>query len=62
MTVAPTVKSNGSMPWNKIYVDLSNPFNSGITQRDIYIEARLPSGQATATANIDNLKILRLAP
>ncbi|MEO8591410.1 MAG: hypothetical protein ABI432_18665 [Flavobacteriales bacterium] len=62
VTVAPTLKSNGSMPWNKIYIDLSTPFNSGISQRDIYIEARLPSGQASATGYIDNLKILRLTP
>lgn len=60
--VAPTLKSNGSMPWNKIYIDLSNAFNLGITERDIFIEASLPSGQATATAYIDNLKILRLTP
>ena len=60
--VAPTLKSNGTMPWNKIYIDLSSAFNLAITQRDIYIEARLPSGQASATANIDNLKLLRLTP
>lgn len=60
--VGPTLKDNGSMPWNKIYIDLSNAFNLGISERDIYIEASLPSGQASATAYIDNLKILRLTP
>lgn len=62
VTVGPTLKSNGSNPWNKIYIDLSNPFNSDISQRDVFIEARLPTGQTTATGYIDNLKVLRLAP
>ncbi|MFN6177582.1 MAG: hypothetical protein ACK46G_08615 [Flavobacteriales bacterium] len=58
--VAPTVRSNGFMPWNKIYVDLTGFFNSpGVSQRDIYLEARLPDGATSGTVYLDNLKIVR---
>lgn len=52
----------GSVVWNKIYVDLSNFFNrAGISGRDIYIAAQLPSGWSRAAAYFDNLKIIRPA-
>jgi hypothetical protein len=58
--VTPTVQSGGYMPWNKIYIDLTGFFNSpGLTDRDIYIEARLASGQTSGSAYIDNFKLVR---
>ncbi len=58
--VGPTVRSNGFMPWNKIYVDITGFFNSpGVTQRDIYLEARLPNGASSGSVYLDNLKIVR---
>ncbi|MCB0767266.1 MAG: hypothetical protein KDB95_08660 [Flavobacteriales bacterium] len=54
--------SAGSVVWNKIYVDLSDFFNrAGISGRDIYIAAYLPSGRSRAAAYFDNLKIIRPA-
>lgn len=58
--VTPTAQSGGYMPWNKIYIDLTGFFNSpGLTDRDIYIEARLASGQSSGSAYIDNFKLVR---
>jgi hypothetical protein len=60
--VAPTRRSDGTMPWNKLYVDLSGFFNSATSQRDLYIEAQLPEGSSSAEVYLDNLKIIRLQP
>lgn len=58
--VTPTVQSGGYMPWNKIYIDLTGFFNStGLTDRDIYIDARLATGQTSGSAYIDNFKLVR---
>jgi hypothetical protein len=56
--IAPSKRADGTMPWKKIYIDLSPVFNSGVTQRDIYFEASLPSGQATGTVYLDNIKLV----
>lgn len=58
--ISSTRKSNGYMPWSKIHIDLSPVFNTTISQRDIYIEARLPDGQATGEVYFDNIKLLRI--
>lgn len=60
--VAPTRRSDGTMPWNKLYVDLSGFFNSATSLRDIYIEAQLPEGSTGAEVYLDNLKVIRLEP
>ncbi len=60
--VPATLRSDGSMPWNKLYVDLSSFFNSPIAERDIYIEAELPEGSGSAEVYLDNVKLLRLQP
>lgn len=60
--LVPTGENSGNMPWNKIYIDLSPVFNSGIAERDIFIEADLPSGQGSAEVYLDNFKLLRVAP
>lgn len=57
--LVPTRRSDGSMPWNKVYIDLSTVFNAGVTQRDIYLEASLPSGSGSAEIYLDNLKLVR---
>lgn len=59
--LVPTGEHAGSMPWNKIYIDLSPVFNSAIAERDIFIEADLPDGQGSAEVYIDNFKLLRIA-
>lgn len=58
----PTLRGDGSMPWNKVYIDLSGLFNSPVSQRDLFIEARLPSGRSSGEAYIDNIKLLRMQP
>ncbi|MFN3875005.1 MAG: hypothetical protein ACK4L7_03710 [Flavobacteriales bacterium] len=58
----PTLRSDGSMPWNKAYIDLSGLFNSPVSQRDIYIEVRLPEDRSNGQAYIDNVKLLRMQP
>lgn len=60
VTITPTLKDNGSMPWSKIHIDLSTPFNAVIAERDIYIEAILPDGQSTGQVYFDNFKFLRI--
>jgi hypothetical protein len=57
--VSPTKREDGSMPWNKIYIDLQSawPF-TGVTDRKFYIEASLPSGQSTGTVYLDNIKVI----
>lgn len=52
----------GSISWNKVYIDLTDYFNlGGISGRDFYIGAQLPSGRAGAAAYFDNIKLLRPA-
>lgn len=57
--LVPTRRSDGTMPWNKVYIDLSGLFNSGVSERDIFIEASLPSTVASASVFLDNLKLVR---
>lgn len=59
--VTPTLRGDGSTFWNKIYVDLSPVFNLGVTGRDIFIEATLPSGTSTAQVLLENIKIVRIS-
>jgi hypothetical protein len=58
--IVPTKRSNGSMPWSKIHIDLSPMFNAAVAQRDFYIEAVLPNGQASGEVYFDNIKLLRV--
>jgi hypothetical protein len=60
--VAPTRNTSGGTSWNKIHIDLSPVFNTGISQRDIYIEARLPNALTSGTVLLDNIKLLRVTP
>ncbi len=57
-----THRSDGSMPWSKVYIDLSGFFNSPVSQRDIYIEAQLPESRSSAQVYFDNIKLLRIQP
>ncbi len=57
-----THRSDGTMPWSKVYVDLSGFFNSPVSERDLFIEALLPSGNASAQVYFDNIKLLRIQP
>lgn len=56
--IAPSKQVDGSLPWKKIYIDLSPVFNSGVSQRDIYFEAALPSGQGGGRVYLDNIKLV----
>lgn len=58
----PTHRSDGTMPWNKVYVDLSPFFNTAVSQRDIFIEAELPANRSEASIYLDNIKLLRIQP
>ena len=61
--VSETSTNDASMPWNRIYIDLSPLFNQGgITMRDIYIEASLPSGRTSGQVYLDNVKLVRTTP
>lgn len=61
--ISPTLRADGSMPWNKIYIDLSPRFNlAGISQRDFYLEASLPTGSNLGRGFFDNLKVVRGGP
>ena len=54
---------NGGLDWNKAYIDISSFMGTaGISQRDIYITASLPSGQASAHVYLDNVKLVRSDP
>lgn len=57
--IAPTTQGDGSTAWNRIYIDLSPVFNTGVSQRDIYISAALPSGQSSGHVYLDNIKLVR---
>ena len=57
---SPTKKSDGSMPWNKIYFDLATPWNvPGAQDKRFFIEANLPSGASTGIVEVDNIKLVR---
>lgn len=59
VVLVPTVPEGG-LRWNKVYIDLSEFFNTaGITGRDIYISAQLPAGQSTAHVYMDNVKLVQ---
>lgn len=60
--VAPTTLAAGGTQWNKIHIDLSPVFNTVISQRDFFLEARLPDGVTSAAVYFDNIKLLRIAP
>lgn len=50
---------DGSMPWNKIYIDMGTAWNlPGALDKRFYIEASLPSGATTATVDVDNIKLV----
>lgn len=59
VTIEPTTQHGGTSAWKKIYIDLSTPFNSAISQRDIYISGTLPSGYAQGHVYFDNIKLVR---
>jgi hypothetical protein len=59
--VAPTLRADGGMPWNKIHIDLSGLFNvPGTTEKKFYIEAYLEPGETSALFYFDNLKLVHL--
>lgn len=58
--VVPTRRSDGTMPWNKIYIELSSRWNlAGITQRNFYLEVSLPSDRNSGQVYFDNIKVVR---
>lgn len=56
----PTRKADGSMPWNKIYVDLGEPWNTGgALDKRFYIKAQLENGATSGVVEVDNIKLVR---
>lgn len=56
----PTKAADGSMPWNKIYVDLAEPWNvSGALDKRFYIKAQLEGGATSGIVDVDNIKLVR---
>lgn len=59
LVLVPTT-SEGGLSWNKVYVDVTTFFNvGGVSNRDFYIQADLPSGQSSAHVYLDNVKLVR---
>ena len=62
LILVPTA-SEGDLRWNKVYIDVSNFMNtSGITERNFYLAAALPSGRNSAHVYLDNFKLVKNAP
>ncbi len=52
--------SGGNTVWNKVYIDVTTYFNvTSVSNRDFFIQADLPSGQASANVYLDNFKLVR---
>lgn len=57
---SPTVQGDGTLPWNKIYINIGTPMSTGgTTDKRIYMEARLPEGATSAVVEVDNIKLVR---
>ncbi len=56
----PTKQADGSMPWNKIYVDLAEPWNvPGALDKRFFIKAELEAGATSGLVEVDNIKLVR---
>lgn len=56
----PTKQADGSMPWNKIYIDLAEPWNvPGALDKHFYLQAALENGATTSIVEVDNIKLVR---
>jgi hypothetical protein len=59
LVLTPTT-GQGGVSWNKVYIDATTMFNtSGISNRDLYLQADLPAGQSSAHVYLDDLKLVR---
>lgn len=55
-----TKTADGSMPWNKIYVDLAEPWAvNGALDKRFYIRAELENGATSGVVDVDNIKLVR---
>lgn len=55
----PTVQADGSMPWNKIYLNLGAPMSvQGVSDKRFYLQAELPAGAGSAVVELDNIKLV----
>ncbi len=56
----PTKKADGTMPWNKIYVDLAEPWSAGgALDKRFYLKAQLANGATSGIVEVDNIKLVR---
>lgn len=56
----PTDQGDGSMRWNKLYVDLAGPWNvPGAMNKRFFIKAELENGALTGSVDVDNIKLVR---
>ncbi len=57
--ISPTKRSDGSMPWQHVYVDLGTPWGTnGTYNRQFYIQAALENGATSATILMDNIRVV----
>lgn len=57
--VSPTLRSDGGMPWSKIYVDLGSLFHApGTTNKRFYIEVQLVDGASSGSVYLDDIKLV----
>lgn len=55
----PTARADGSIPWNKVYIDLGTPWNVPYAaDKRFYIQAAL-DGATSGTVDVDNIKLVR---
>ncbi len=56
----PTRKADGSMPWNKLYIDLGEPWRAGgALDKRFYLKAELEGGATSGVIEVDNIKVVR---
>lgn len=56
----PTKRSDGSMPWNKVYFDLATPWDAyGAMDKRFYIQVKLENGATSGEIQMDNIKLVR---
>lgn len=61
--VNPTRKPDGSMPWNKVYIDLGTPWAvASAMDKRFFLQASLNEGAATGVVEVDNIKVVQPGP
>ena len=56
--ISPTKRSDGTMPWQHVYVDLGTPWGTNSINRQFYLQAALENGATSATIVMDNIRVV----